>query len=108
MAQEQMATVYDFTYHKLMKMLDGLTTGDEIELMMQLIDGYLEGLVGVVWVSGEPRFFDVNDESDEYSSMEDMLQLEEDLTDSYFEGALDSYIEEAIEEFGLREDFLED
>ncbi len=100
--------VVDFTYYKLMRMLEDVYQGDEQELLMQLIEGYMENSVGVVWVGGEPRFYDLEDNPEECTSLKEILELEDELLENYLDGDFDEYVQEAIEELGLREESLED
>ncbi len=65
--------VVDFTHYKLMMMLTDSTDAEEVELLMNFIEQYEEGSIGVVWVGGEPRFFDVA-EPEANVSLEDIIQ----------------------------------
>ena len=110
MSKENTATnVYDFTYYKLMSILDSPEiANDEKELLMQLVDGYLEGSVCVVWVSGEPRFYDSGDAETESTTIKDILESEDELREDYLEGALDPYLEAVEDACAAREEAGDD
>ena len=90
--------VRDLTLYRLNRMYKDSRSREEIDLLAEFIASYEDGIVGVVWVCGEPRFYDIDDSPEYGATVEEVLEFTKDTEDQIFD------IDDAMEHLGLPEE----